>query len=294
MRAKRLSLMWSLFAVAALLTLSAGCARTMPQEVTDVNRAMGQAKDACAGVYAADDLQAVQSDVDSMNALADDGKYRKARKAAEPIMPDVSALKTAADQSKDKAKAEAEAAMKAAMDAMSKAETAEAPELVAKAFGEAEAKMAEAKQLFENPCKYREATAAANDAARLAGNAAQAAIAERKRLDEEAKRLAEEEARRKAEEEARRLAEEELKKRPPQYTVAKGDSLWRISGMEKIYGKPMYWPILFDANGSLITDPDLIYPGQVLTIPRGMSAEEMDQKLHMLWRELAGGEAQEE
>jgi nucleoid-associated protein YgaU len=290
MRANRVSLMWSVLAVAALLTLTAGCARTMPQEVVDVNRSLGEAKDGCAAVYAADDLQDVQGDVDSMNELADDGKYRKALKAAEPILPKVGALDAAAKAGRKEAMAKAEAAMEAAKAAMAEAESAEAPALVASAYAKAGEKWSEAQKLFQDPCKYNEAAAAADDTARLAGNAAQAAKAERKRLDEEAARLAEEEARRKAEEEARRLAEEELKKHPPTYTVEKGDSLWMIAGMEKIYGDSILWPVIFDANGDAISDPDLIYPGQELTIPRGMSDEELTEKLHMLWGELVGGE----
>jgi nucleoid-associated protein YgaU len=294
MRANRVPLMWSVLAVAALLTLTAGCARTMPQEVIDVNRSLGEAKDGCAGVYAADDLQDVQGDVDSMNELADAEKYRKARKAAEPILPRMGPLGDAAEAGRNEAMAKAEAAMEAAQAAMAEAESAEAPTLVASAYAKAGEKWAEAQQLYKDPCKYGEATAAANDAARLAGNAAQAAIAERKRLDEEAARLAEEEARRKAEEEARRLAEEELKKHPPTYTVDKGDSLWMISGMEKIYADSIFWPVIYDANGDAISDPDLIYPGQELTIPRDMGEKELEEKLHMMWSELAGGEAQEE
>jgi nucleoid-associated protein YgaU len=294
MRANRFSLLLPVFLVSVLLALTAGCARTMPQEVTDVNRGLGQAKDACAGVYAADDLRTVQGDVDSMNQLADDGKLRKARKAAEPLLPRVGDLEAAAERARSEAKAEAEAAMAEANKAMAKAEDAEAPTLVASAFGEADAKRLEAERLFDDPCKYAEAAAAAKDAARLAANAAQAAVAERKRLDEEERRRAEEEARRKAEEEARRLAEERLKKYPPIYTVEKGDFLWRIAGMESIYGNSVYWPVVYDANGDLISDPDLIFPGQELSIPRDMSDEEMDEKLRMLWRKYSSGEDMEE
>ena len=184
-------------------------------------------------------------------------------------------------------------ALDAAKSARGAAETAEAPALVGSAFGEAEAKLAEARQLFEDPCKYAEAAAAAGDAARLADNAAQAAVAERKRLEEEERKRAEEERLRK-EEEARRLEEERLKMFPPTYTVMQGDSLWNISGMETIYKDSIYWPIIHDANGGLIADPDLIYPGQELTIPRGLKSGAMDEKLHELWRKMAAGEVMEE
>ena len=171
---------------------------------------------------------------------------------------------------------------------------AEAATLVPSAWEQAKTKAAEAKELFADPCKYAEAKAAADEAARLAGNAAQAAIAERKRLDEEAARLAEEEARRKAEEEARRLEEERLKKYPPVYTVQQGDSLWSITGMEMIYGNSVYWPIVYDANGNAIQDPDLIYPGQELQIPRDLCEKGMDKKLHELWGTLSSGWVEEE
>jgi nucleoid-associated protein YgaU len=286
MRGKRGLDVRTILMLVALAVVATGCAKTMPQEVIDVNRTLGEAKDACASVYAADDLAALQGDVDGMNELADAKKYKKARKAAEPILPEVQQLDSTAASARAKAKADADAAIAAAKAALEQARKAEAETLVASAWGQAKAKMDEATTLAQDPCKYAEAKAAADEAARLAGNAAQAAIAERKRLDEEARRKAEEEARRKAEEEARRLEEERLQKYPPLYTVQRGDSLWRITGMEKIYGNPVYWPIVYDANGNLIQDPNLIYPGQELQIPRGMSDEDMKTKLHTLWGKL--------
>ncbi len=184
--------------------------------------------------------------------------------------------------------------MAAAKAAVEEARKAEAETLVASAWGQVEAKMDEARKLYDDPCKYAEAKAAADEAARLAGNAAQAAIAERKRLDEEARLKAEEERRHREEAEARRLEEERLKKYPPVYTVQRGDSLWRITGMEKVYDNPVYWPIVYDANGNLIQDPNLIYPGQELQIPRGLSEGEMKEKLHELWGTLGSAWAEEE
>ena len=49
------------------------------------------------------------------------------------------------------------------------------------------------------------------------------------------------------------------------YTVVKGDSLSRIAQRE--YGAAGKWPAIYEANRDQIKDPDLIYPGQVLTIP---------------------------
>lgn len=50
------------------------------------------------------------------------------------------------------------------------------------------------------------------------------------------------------------------------YTVASGDSLSKIAKRE--YGDANKWRRIYDANKDKIKNPDLIYPGQVLDIPR--------------------------
>ena len=49
------------------------------------------------------------------------------------------------------------------------------------------------------------------------------------------------------------------------YTVVAGDSLSKIAKRE--YGDANAWNQIFQANRDVITDADLIYPGQTLTIP---------------------------
>lgn len=49
------------------------------------------------------------------------------------------------------------------------------------------------------------------------------------------------------------------------YTVKRGDSLSKIAKTQ--YGDPMKYPVIFEANKPMLTNPDLIYPGQVLRIP---------------------------
>jgi nucleoid-associated protein YgaU len=47
--------------------------------------------------------------------------------------------------------------------------------------------------------------------------------------------------------------------------VQPGNSLWRIA--RRAYGHGPRYTLIFEANKSQIRDPDLIYPGQVFTVP---------------------------
>ena len=49
------------------------------------------------------------------------------------------------------------------------------------------------------------------------------------------------------------------------HTVVRGDSLSKIA--KKYYGNAMKYPVIFEANKPMLSDPDKIYPGQVLRIP---------------------------
>jgi nucleoid-associated protein YgaU len=49
------------------------------------------------------------------------------------------------------------------------------------------------------------------------------------------------------------------------YTVQSGDSLSKIA--KRIYGDANKWHAIFAANRDQIKNPDLIQPGQVLTLP---------------------------
>lgn len=49
------------------------------------------------------------------------------------------------------------------------------------------------------------------------------------------------------------------------YTVKKGDTLWKIA--TDMLGAGNRYPEIFEANRPMLTDPDLIYPDQVLRIP---------------------------
>jgi len=125
--------------------------------------------------------------------------------------------------------------------------------------------------------------------------------AEAKRmLEEEAAKRREDEARRKFEEErlkaaedARKRAEEETRARAAEkakvaaeaggkasHEVVKGECLWNIAKNKDVYENPFMWPLIYKANHDKINDPDMIYPKQVLSIPREFSSDDKDKATH--------------
>ena len=50
------------------------------------------------------------------------------------------------------------------------------------------------------------------------------------------------------------------------YTIKSGDSLSKIAKV--YYGNAMKYPVIFEANRQVIKNADLIYPGQVIRIPK--------------------------
>lgn len=71
----------------------------------------------------------------------------------------------------------------------------------------------------------------------------------------------------------------QLKNRMPaavydEYTVLRGDYLWKISGKSDIYGDPYQWVRIYSYNREQIKDPDLIYPKQVFKIQREVGPNE--------------------
>lgn len=61
-----------------------------------------------------------------------------------------------------------------------------------------------------------------------------------------------------------------------QYKVISGDSLWKISAKPAVYSNPYQWPLIYKINKDTIRDPDLIRPGQVLSIDREASQLEIN------------------
>jgi len=58
------------------------------------------------------------------------------------------------------------------------------------------------------------------------------------------------------------------KDRTDRHVVRPGESLWAISAGSGVYGAGSRWRTLYAANRARIKHPDLIYPGQEISIPR--------------------------
>ena len=50
------------------------------------------------------------------------------------------------------------------------------------------------------------------------------------------------------------------------YEIQKGDTLWKVAS--QFYGDGNKYTAIFEANREVIKDPDLIYPGQKIRIPK--------------------------
>lgn len=59
-----------------------------------------------------------------------------------------------------------------------------------------------------------------------------------------------------------------------EYTVMRGDYLWKISGKGDIYADPFQWIRIYSYNIEQIKNPDLIFPDQVFKIQRGVGPDE--------------------
>jgi len=55
---------------------------------------------------------------------------------------------------------------------------------------------------------------------------------------------------------------------PHSYIVKEGENLWQIARYWEVYEDGRLWERIYEANKDMISNPDLIQPGMVLTIPR--------------------------
>ncbi len=112
-----------------------------------------------------------------------------------------------------------------------------------------------------------------------------------KRAEEEARREAEEKIRQAAlaaqQAEQRKVVVEKPVVKPvpkpkpvitkvSEYDVREGETLWTISAQPQVYNEGLLWPLLYQANRDQIKDPRQIFPGQILSIRRDMTPQELE------------------
>jgi len=101
-------------------------------------------------------------------------------------------------------------------------------------------------------------------AAQLARDAA----ARLKRLEAEKAEI-----RRKAER-ARQEKEVQLVSR---HTVKRGETLPQIAALPEVYGDSSLWPLIYRSNRDQISSPAVLWPGQVLRIPRNFDKNDISE-----------------
>jgi len=65
------------------------------------------------------------------------------------------------------------------------------------------------------------------------------------------------------------------KRFPSRYRVKRNETLASIARRREIFNDYFMWPLIYKANRDQIRDPDIIFPGQELVIPRDMTLEEI-------------------
>jgi len=153
-------------------------------------------------------------------------------------------------------------------------------EAIKKSEEEARLREAEAKRMLEEEAAKRR-----EDEARRKFEEERLKAAEAAKAEEDARKRAEEETRLKAEEETRARAAEKAKAAAEaggkaSHEVVKGESLWKIAKHKDVYKNPFMWPLIYKANHDKINDPDMIYPKQILSIPREFSSGDKDKATH--------------
>jgi LysM repeat protein len=101
--------------------------------------------------------------------------------------------------------------------------------------------------------------------------------AEEKRREQERIALKARAAEAAARAEAEKKAAEKSRQQPlsASHTVKRGETLPQIAAQADIYNEAALWPLLYRANRDQIRDPRVIWPGQVLRIPRNVGRDDL-------------------
>ncbi|MGA1841684.1 MAG: hypothetical protein ACMUIU_13760 [bacterium] len=255
-----------------------GCTPPPTQELADAEIALSAAREAGAEKFAAQEYESAESILEEALMMNERKDYLEAKETAIAAKDAALFAKTVAEDFKIKLREQARGTLDAARQALLGAEMAGAEKYDPEDYHSLEALFGEADTAYS----AEEYTIAVQKAEEVTKRA--------RRLELAAKRAAEleKEEEKKPEEEIAEEIAEEIE--GPQYVqpvtvydshlVQKGECLWIISEYERIYANPFKWPLIYKANRSQINDPDLIFPGQNLAIPRNSSPNEIEEAIN--------------
>jgi nucleoid-associated protein YgaU len=101
-----------------------------------------------------------------------------------------------------------------------------------------------------------------------AAEQAREALAQAKRLEAEKA-----ESRKRAE----RARHEKEVQPVSRHTVKRGETLPQIAALPEVYGDSSLWPLIYRSNRDQISNPAVLWPGQVLRIPRNVDRNDINE-----------------
>ena len=60
------------------------------------------------------------------------------------------------------------------------------------------------------------------------------------------------------------------------HSVKRGQTLPQIAAQPEVYGDSSLWPLIYKANRDQISDPAVLWPGQILRIPRNYNKDDVN------------------
>ena len=294
--------------VTAVLGMMAGCATAPTQEMSDARQAVQAARDADAKQHTPEAMESAEHDLSQAEHELHGHNYKMAR-------DDALAAKQGAIKARNMA-----LAISQAKDAMAEAAKLGALSQTTRDWLTQAENASAAGNEQQTVHAAQQAIRLAHDDVQRFNDEQQRSVRENQAWLEKAKPLLEEAHRSEArmsglQREALRRAEQayqqgegqksynladyilaEVHSMPPvsrtkQYTVQRGDNLWRIAAKPSVYGNGLMWPLILRSNRERIHDADNLNPGQKLTILLNPDKAAVDAAVrYAVRREKAGGD----
>jgi len=215
------------------IVLISGCGPKRPlQEIVDAKIAIQKAKEAGAREYTPKRLESAQ---DYLTRALGAKRKKEARELAREAEVDARIAESMVRRIKEEEKKRAEEALEAKR----------------RLHQEAERAIARAQEAIDKAEKENKKVGAAKDKLKKAKETLE------KEKCKEAKKIAQE---------VKELALKAEAKLPEYHKVKKGETLKIIA--KKIYGNPEKWTLIYRVNKDKIENANIIYPGQILHIPK--------------------------